>query len=81
MVNGENRRAPTPPDAISYQLERHRPPGELSGMQYSHRQPWARSANLPGQTDPHPGKKEKENKLNNKQQQQQKTHSKEGGAL
>jgi hypothetical protein len=33
-------------------------------MQYSHRQPWARSAEPPGQTDPHPGKKE-ENKLYN----------------
>jgi hypothetical protein len=31
----------------------------------------------PGQTDPHPGKKEKKSKLNNKQQQQ-KTSSKEG---
>jgi hypothetical protein len=38
-------------------------------MQYSHRQPWARSAETPEQTNPHPGKKEKKNKLNNKKQQ------------
>jgi hypothetical protein len=57
------------PDASSFQLERHRPPGELSGTWYSHKQPWARSAQPPGQTNPHSGKKEKENKLKNKQQQ------------
>jgi hypothetical protein len=57
-----------PPDTISYLLERCKPPGELSSMRYSHRQPWARSAQPPGQTNPHLGKKEKENKLNNKQQ-------------
>jgi hypothetical protein len=82
MLNGETRRAPVPPDASSYWLERSRSPGELSGMQYTHKQPWARSATLdnnPGQTDPHPGgKKEEKTKLN--KQQQQKTHSKEGGA-
>jgi hypothetical protein len=65
MVNRETRRALMPPDAISHQLKRRRPPGELSGTQYSHRKPWARSAQPPGQTNPHPEKKEKENKLNN----------------
>jgi hypothetical protein len=47
-------------------LKRHRPQGKLSSTQYSHRQSWARSAQPPGQTNPHPGIKEK---LNNKQQQ------------
>jgi hypothetical protein len=67
MVNRETRRAPMLPDASFYQLERSRPQGELSSVQYSHKQPWARSAQPPGQTDPHPGKKEKKTKLNNKQ--------------
>jgi hypothetical protein len=51
---------------VPNRLRRSRPPGELSSMQYSHRQPWATSAYAPGQTNPHQGKKEK-NKLNNKQ--------------
>jgi hypothetical protein len=65
MVNRETRRGPAPPDASFYWLERSRPPGELSGMRYSHKQPWARSTYPPGQTDPHPGIKEKKTKLNN----------------
>jgi hypothetical protein len=76
-LNGETRRDPVPPDASFYRFERTRPPGEISCMWYSHREPWARSAQPPAQTDPHPGKKEKKTKLNNKQQK--KTHSKEGG--
>jgi rRNA maturation protein Nop10 len=43
-LNRETRKAPVLPDASSYLLERHRPPGELSGTQYSHKQHWARSA-------------------------------------
>jgi hypothetical protein len=74
MLNGETRRTPVTPDASSYWLERSRPPGELSSTQYSHKQPWARSASPPGQSDPHPGKKEK--KKLNKQKQQKKTCSK-----
>jgi hypothetical protein len=44
MLNGETRRVPVLPDASSYWLERSKPPGELRGMWYSHKQPWARSA-------------------------------------
>jgi hypothetical protein len=39
MLNRETRRALTPLDASSYQLERSRPSGELSSMLYSHKQP------------------------------------------
>jgi hypothetical protein len=70
MVNRETRRVPVLPDTSSYKLERHRPPGELSGMRYSHKPPWARSAQPLGQTDPNPGKKEKKTKVNKQQQQQ-----------
>jgi hypothetical protein len=38
--------------------------GDLSPTRYSHRQPWARTASPPGQTEFHPWKKEK---LSNKQ--------------
>jgi hypothetical protein len=57
-----------PPDTISYWLERHRSPGELSSTWFSHRQPWAKSAYPLDKTDPNQGKKRKKT-LNNKQQQ------------
>jgi hypothetical protein len=57
-------------------LGRCGPQGELSGTCYSHRQPWTRSAQPPGQTDPHPGKKEK---LINKQKQQKRHIIKRAG--
>jgi hypothetical protein len=53
-LNEETRRASRLlPDGLG----RCRPQGELIGTQYSHRQSWARSAQPPGQTDPHPEKK------------------------
>jgi hypothetical protein len=59
MLSGETRRAPAPPDSSSYQLERSRPQGDLSGMQYSHRKLWARSVS-PQDTLTHTqGKKKK----------------------
>jgi hypothetical protein len=53
-LKGEIRRAP---GQCSDSLGRRRPQGELRGTQYTYRQPWARSAYLPGQTDPPPMEK------------------------
>jgi hypothetical protein len=39
--------------------------GELNQMWYSHRQPWARSAQPPGQTDPTQGKRKKKRIISN----------------
>jgi hypothetical protein len=60
-------------------LGRHKTPGEqISGTQYSHRQPWDKSASPLDRLTPTQGKKEK-SKLNNKQAAKKKDSSKEGG--
>jgi hypothetical protein len=74
MLNGETRKAPMLPDASSYQLERSRPPGELSSTRYSHKQPWA-DQHSPWTDRPQPREKREKKKLN---KQQKKTCSKEG---
>jgi hypothetical protein len=55
-VKGRNQEGPGAasrphPDSLG-----RRGQGELSGMRYFHRQPWVRSAQPPGQTEPYPGK-------------------------
>jgi hypothetical protein len=70
-----NQRAPCSQSPAPILLGKSRPPRELSGTQYSHKRPWARSAQPPGHTDPHPGKKEKkQNWIKNKQLNKKKRH-------
>jgi hypothetical protein len=63
-LNGETRRAPRPPVAHAQMAWEDADKVSLAVPRYSHRQPWARAAEPPGQTDLHPVKKEK---LSNKQ--------------
>jgi hypothetical protein len=63
-LNGETRRAPGPPVACAQTAWEDADQVSFVVPQYSHRQAWARAAQPPGQTDLHPGKKEK---LTNKQ--------------
>jgi hypothetical protein len=63
-LNGETRRAPWLPVTCTQTAWEDVDKVSLAVPRYSHRQPWARAAQPPGQTDLHLGKKEK---LSNKQ--------------
>jgi hypothetical protein len=63
-LNGETRRASRLPVAHAQMAWEDADKVSLAVLQYSHRQPWARAAKPPGQTNLHQGKKEK---LSNKQ--------------
>jgi hypothetical protein len=63
-LNGEIRRDPGPPVTRAQTAWEDVDKVSFAVLQYSLRQPWARAAQPPGQTNLHPGKKEK---LTNKQ--------------
>jgi hypothetical protein len=62
MLNGEIWRAPGPPVTGAQTAWEDADQVSFAVLWYSHRQAWARAVYPPGQTDLHPGKKEKVSK-------------------